>query len=251
MLARLGCHARTVSIVLLVAGATPVLSAQEFAPSSAEATAGDNPLGGPSESPTWKGALADSMRLLVIQHTARITFQAKTRRELGGPFVSDYIRSVHVPKQWSDGDGWLVNNIGHPIQGAAAGFIWIDNERTAPDPAEGFTKTYWDSRYRAAIWAAVYSFQFEFGPLSEASVGNVGLRPNTTGWTDHLMTPVGGLGVMFLEDMADRYLIRKIEAKTTNPYWRGLARVALNPSHALSNAAQGRAPWAPRIERYR
>jgi len=250
MLARLGCHARTVSIVLLVAGATPVLFAQEFTAAS-ETTDADNPIGGPSDSPTWKGALADSLRLLMIEHTARITFQAKTRRELPGPFFADYRSSLKMPSTWNDGDGWLVNYVGHPIHGAAAGFIWVDNERSAPDPAAGFSKPYWDSRTRAAIFAAAYSLQFEFGLLSEASVGNVGMRSNTTGWVDHVVTPAGAFGVMILEDMADRYLIRKVEAKTTNPYWRGLARVALNPSRALSNAAQGRAPWAPRIERYR
>ena len=46
----------------------------------------------------------------------------------------------------------------------------------------------------------MYSFQFEFGPLSEASIGNVGLRPNTTGWVDHVITPVGALGFMVAED---------------------------------------------------
>lgn len=42
--------------------------------------------------------------------------------------------------------------------------------------------------------------QFEFGPFSEASIGNVGLRPNTTGWVDHVVTPAGALGIMIAED---------------------------------------------------
>ena len=86
--------------------------------------------------------------------------------------------------------------------------------------------------------------QFEFGPLSEASIGNVGLRPNTTGWVDHVVTPAGALGFMVAEDALDRYLILRIESWTGNRLLRALARMALNPSRTLSNTAQGRAPWA-------
>ena len=193
---------------------------------------------------TLKGAIADSLRLLLIEHSTRIAFQEKTRQELGGPFFSDYVRSVKIPKTWEDGDSWGVNYIGHPIHGAAAGFIWLDHEDGAHDPRIGFSKEYWGSRGRATAWAAVYSYQFEFGPLSEASIGNVGLRPNTTGWVDHVVTPAGALGFMVAEDALDRYLIVRIESWTGNRFLRAAARMALNPSRTMSNAAQGRAPWA-------
>jgi hypothetical protein len=80
--------------------------------------------------------------------------------------------------------------------------------------------------------------------LSEASIGNVGLRPNTTGWVDHVVTPAGALGFMVAEDALDRYLIARIKSRTRNGFLRALARMALNPSRTLSNAAQGRAPWS-------
>jgi hypothetical protein len=193
---------------------------------------------------TLKGAIADSFRLLAIEHTARVAFQQKTRRELGGPFFPDYLRSVKVPHGWNDGDGWGVNYVGHPIHGAASGFIWLDHEDGAHDPKLGFSKEYWASRGRATAWAAVYSLQFEFGLLSEASIGNVGMHPNTTGWVDHVVTPAGALAFMVLEDAADRYLITKIESWTKNKLIRATARVALNPSRSLSNAAQGRSLWS-------
>ena len=92
--------------------------------------------------------------------------------------------------------------------------------------------------------AAVYSMQFEFGPMSEASIGNIGLRPN-----DRLggspCNAGGALGFMVAEDALDRYLIVRIESWTGNRLLRALARMALNPSRTLSNTAQGRAPWAP------
>ena len=192
---------------------------------------------------TWKGAIADSFRLLLLEHATRIAFQPKTRRELRGPFFRDYVRSVRMPGTWHDGDGWAVNYIGHPIHGAAAGFIWLDHEDGSHDPALGFSSAYWASRGRAVAWAAAYSMQFEFGLLSEASIGNVGLRPNTTGWVDHVVTPVGALGFMVAEDVLDRWLVRRIESWTHNRLLLALARVALNPSRTMSNTAQGRMPW--------
>lgn len=197
----------------------------------------------PPGPPTWRGAVTDSLRLLMIEHSTRIAFQEKTRRELGGPFFADYRRSVKVPGTWGDGDGWMVNYVGHPIHGAAAGFIWLDHEDGAHDPSLGFSREYWSSRGRALAWAASYSLQFEFGPMSEASIGNVGLRENTTGWVDHVVTPVGALGFMVAEDAVDRYFVTRIERWTQNRILRAAARIGLNPSRTLSNVAQGRWPW--------
>jgi hypothetical protein len=192
---------------------------------------------------TWKGAFEDSLRLLMIEHTTRIAFQEKTRRELGGPFFRDYVRSVKIPDTWNDGDSWAVNYVGHPIHGAASGFIWLDHEVGAHDPSLRFSRRYWASRGRATAWAAVYSLQFEFGPLSEASIGNVGMRPGTTGWVDHVVTPIGALGIMVVEDAVDRFLIERIERWTGNHVLRTASRIVLNPSRTLSNAAQGKMPW--------
>src|SRR5215204_3517534 len=63
---------------------------------------------------TWKGAFTDSLRLLLLEHTTRVAFQDKTRRELAGPFLSNYFRSIRMPKTWEDGDSWRVNYVGHP-----------------------------------------------------------------------------------------------------------------------------------------
>lgn len=69
---------------------------------------------------TWKGAIADSLRLLLLEHTTRVAFQHKTRRELDGPFFGDYVRSLKIPDTWGDGDSWAINYVGHPIHGAAS-----------------------------------------------------------------------------------------------------------------------------------
>lgn len=197
----------------------------------------------PRTSSTWRGALEDSLRLLLIEHGTRVAFQQKTRVELSGPFLKDYVRSARMPKTWEDGDSWAVNYVGHPIHGAASGYIWLDHEDGAHDPDLGWSTEYWASRGRAFAWAAGYSLQFEFGPLSEASIGNVGLRPDTTGWVDHVVTPVGALAFMVGEDALDRYFIKWFEKRTGNRVWRASIRMLFNPSRTLSNTAQGRTPW--------
>jgi hypothetical protein len=188
------------------------------------------------------GAFADSLKLLLIEHGIRVALQEKTRRELDGPFWSDYRRSVRIPHQWEDSDAWWVNYIGHPIHGAAAGYIWLDHESGAPNEI-GLSKHYWGSRGRAAAWTAVYSLQFEFGPLSEASIGNVGLRSETTGWVDHVVTPIGAFGLVVAEDALDRFLVKWIEARVTNRVWRASLRLIFNPARTFANAASGRLPW--------
>jgi hypothetical protein len=196
-----------------------------------------------NQSPAWAGALKDTLSLLVVENTARALFEAETRRELGGNFFGDYVRSVRFPRHWGDSDGLAINDIGHPLNGAAAGFIWIDHDPHAPSDFVN-TKSYWISRLKATGWAAGYSLQFEVGPLlSEAAIGNVGMRPETTGWTDHILTPIGGLGMIVGQDVLDRYVVMWIEEHTRNPYIRAAARMALNPSRMLSNGVSGRVPW--------
>jgi hypothetical protein len=235
--------ARTAALTALVFTASPMPGLAQSSTISSDAQPHDASELARAPS-TLKGAIVDSFRLLILEHSTRIAFQQKTRRELGGPFFRDYVRSLRIPDTWEDGDSWGVNYVGHPIHGAASGFIWLDHEDGAHDPDLGFSKEYWTSRARATAWAAVYSFQFEFGPFSEASIGNVGLRPNTTGWVDHVVTPAGALAFMVAEDALDRYFVVKIESWTGNRLLRALARMVLNPSRTLSNTAQGRAPWS-------
>ena len=188
------------------------------------------------------GVFVDSLALLGIEHGIRLAFQPGTRRELGGNFWRDYRRSVRVPTAWEDTDSWLVNYIGHPIHGAAAGYLWLEHDPSAPITIE-FDNRYWASRGRAAAFAAAYSLQFEIGPISEASLGNVGLRPETTGWVDYVVTPTGAFGLVIAEDLLDKFLVEWIERHTRNRVWRASLRLIFNPTRAMSNSAAGHLPW--------
>lgn len=190
----------------------------------------------------WGPALTQSGFFLAIQHGFRIATEPGTRADLKGPFLRDYGRAVKGLSGWGDGDPFIVNYVGHPFAGAIAGFIQVQN-----DPqyrrAEFASDLYWRSRFRAMGFAAVYSAQFELGPASEASLGNVGLQPGTAGWCDLVTTPVGGFGVMLAEDALDRYLVRPLERKTGNRVLRLVLRGALNPNRTFANAMRLRAPW--------
>ena len=221
-----------VALLALLTGAVP-LAAQSVTP---KVTVQDN------EGVDVLGAFADSFKLLLIEHSIRIAGQEKTRRELSGPFWDDYRRSLRVPQQWDDSDAWWVNYIGHPIHGASAGYIWLDHDPRAPVEI-GLGTRYWVTRAQSAAWTALYSLQFEFGPLSEASIGNVGMQPENTGWVDHVVTPVGAFGLIVAEDALDRFLVKWIEARTSNRVARASLRLIFNPARTLSNAASGHLPW--------
>jgi hypothetical protein len=188
------------------------------------------------------GTFIDSLKLLTIEHGLRIGLQQKTREALRGNFWRDYQRSLRVPRQWEDGDPWLVNYIGHPLHGASAGYIWLEHAGER-HPDISLSRSYWASRAQAAAWAAVYSVQFEFGPLSEASIGNVGLREETTGWVDHVTTPAGAFALMVGEDALDRFFVRWVESHTPNRFFRAALRMTFNPSRTFSNATTGHLPW--------
>jgi hypothetical protein len=193
--------------------------------------------------PAWHGALADSLRLLALEHGIRIAFQEKTRVELRGPFVRDYLRSIHGPRTWEDGDNWIVNYLGHPIHGAAATRVWLDHSVKGGRLELSLSPSYWASRGRAAAFGAIYSIQFEFGPVSEASIGNVGMRPGTTGWVDHVVTPAGAFALTVAEDALDRYFVRFVERHTASSFLRASVRMLFSPSWTMANLAEGRAPW--------
>ncbi|MBI5084640.1 MAG: hypothetical protein HZB13_08590 [Acidobacteria bacterium] len=145
---------------------------------------------------------------------------------------------------WADGDPFYVNYVGHPMQGAAAGFIWVQNDHSYRRAEFGRNPIYWKSRLRAAAYSAAYSMQFEVGPLSEASIGKIQSQYPQQGYVDHVITPVVGTGWMLVEDALDQYVIKRIERKVSNPVVRVMARGWLNPSRSFANMMRLQVPWA-------
>lgn len=201
------------------------------------------PEAAPPTGTSWKRVTSDSTRFLSFQHTYRVAFQAKTRRFLGGPFFGDYGSSLKGIGGWEDGDNVYTNYLLHPLQGAASGFIYLANDPRTAELEFGKSGSYWRSRLKALGFAALYSTQFELGPISEASIGNVGKTKGTMGLVDLVITPVGGFGWIVAEDVIDRFVIRGIEKKWKRKGLIRFLRVALNPARSFANVMRLKLPW--------
>jgi hypothetical protein len=192
----------------------------------------------------WGNLTVASINFLGVQHAFRLGTEQGTRDALDGPFLQGYLNAVGNLHGWADGDEFYVNYVGHPMEGAVSGFIWIHNDRRFRAAEIGKNSLYWESRMRAAAFSYLYSVQFEIGPVSEASIGKIqGLYPQQ-GFVDHIVTPVIGTGWILAEDTVDKYLITQFERRVQNPYLQSIVRGALNPSRSFANAMELRTPWS-------
>jgi hypothetical protein len=188
----------------------------------------------------WKSALLQSAFFLTLQHAFRFT-ESRTRAELKGPFFREYFESVRSIHGWDDGNKYFTNYVSHPAMGSTAGFIQIQNDPRYRAVEFG-QPGYWRSRGKATAWAAGYSVMFEIGLASEASLGNVGTKLGRAGWVDLVVTPLGGFGLMALEDSLDRYVVKRIE-RSGNRWYRGISRSLLTPTRGLASMLRLRPPW--------
>ncbi len=189
----------------------------------------------------WGPAMAQSMLLLGIQHGYALGFQEKTRQALrDGNFFGDYWRSLKGLRGWDDGNRFFTNYIAHPMQGGLTGFIYIQNHpRTRTQLFEN-TNEYWKYRFYAFIWSTAWSTQFELGPISQSTIGNVGMYGGM-GMVDLVITPTVGTAWLVGEEMIDRYWIRSLEQNGF--FARVSSRMFLNPMRTIANLLRFREPW--------
>ncbi|MEO5937289.1 MAG: hypothetical protein ABIP81_08750 [Terriglobales bacterium] len=192
-----------------------------------------------------------SVRFLAIQHAGNMPTYRGT---LKGPFFGDWFRSVKSYRytRWSDDDPFIVNYIGHPMMGAVTGRIQIQNDPRGISLEFGKSKAYWKSRAKALGFSAVYAAQWELGPLSETSIGNLGSfqyysehsgkLTNGTGAVDLVMTPVAGTAWLIGEDVIDKYAIRRLERVSNKKLWL-LGISVLNPTRSVGNMLRMKTPW--------
>jgi hypothetical protein len=233
------------------AGALPARSLDQHLSSQAlpsrmqdQHTPGDRP----KQSFHWKNAVRQSMIFLGIQQGFRLATEGSTRAYVKGRFFKNYFKTLKSLRGWNDGDPFIVNYIGHPMMGAVTGFIQIRNDPKGIGEEVSGKGSYWRSRLKAFAWSFVYSTQFEVGPVSEASIGNVGLRPyghakHPMAYVDIVVTPILGTGWLIGEDLLDRYLIRRLEGRINNRLAQIVIRGTLNPGRSFSNIIQGESPW--------
>jgi len=190
----------------------------------------------------WLTAIKQSLLFLGVQHGYAMT-QPKTRRDLKGPFFKDYVRSVKSLHGWEDGGRFFTNYVAHPMQGSLLGFIQIQNDPNGMNLSYDNSNAYWRSRLKALAWSAAWSTQFEIGPVSQASIGNVGLHGKQT-YVDLVVTPIGGFGLLVLEDFLDKHIISMIERRNSrNFYLKVASRTFLNPTRSVANLLRFKTPW--------
>jgi hypothetical protein len=197
----------------------------------------------PSFRVEWKPLIRHSLFYLDVMHSFRIATEAGTREGMRNSVVGGYFKALGAMHGWSDGDGYYENYLGHPIEGAVSGYIWIHHDPRYRYVQFGASRDYWMSRLRAYAFAWAFSEQFEIGPISEASIGQIQRYCCAYGFVDHVITPNGGLVWMVAGDALDRYVTVPLENRTHNTALRILARLGLNPPQSFANLMMFQYPW--------
>lgn len=199
----------------------------------------DDPASPPLEKFHWKSAIYQSLIAQGFQHGYALVIQDKTRRALKGPFFREYWASIKGIRGWDDGNRFFTNYIAHPMQGGMTGFIYLQNHERLKKQTFNESAQYWKDRARAMLWSAAWSTNWEIGPISQASIGNVGYYGKGS-YVDFVITPTVGTAWMIAEEALDRYLIRHAEK---NLAARIVIRTALNPMRSVANLLRFKKPW--------
>ncbi len=197
-----------------------------------------------AEGQRWGRTILELFYFNMVGHAVRM-LQEPVRKELAGPFLKDWFRSarpIFADPHWDDDGPFSINYIGHPMSGAAYGMIQRQNNGRARDAIVG-SPEYWRNVPKAMGVAALASLQYEIGPLSEASLGNIGLEPQKQGYIDLVVTPLLGTAWMIGEDAFDRYVTRKLEKSIRNKVARAAIRIATDLPRTMANATSRRALW--------
>lgn len=249
------------------AGFTHTWNLDEIAKRRSDMQFTEPPLSEDHQKYNWKGLLIQSFAFNAIENTFRV-LDDDTLRSLtvNKPFWHDYIASIKQfnMRRWSDGDDFLVNYVGHPMQGGVSAYIAIQNSPTQ-SRIRWNEPGYWDSRWKAFWWATTYSTHSEISPIGEAGLGSEGgytydvkcilhcnatthppsgKSTNNTGWVDFVVTPTVGMLWVFAEDFIDKDVSDRIaDHAGPDAVYPKIIRGALNPTRTFANALRGRKPW--------
>jgi hypothetical protein len=246
---------------------------QRFTPPSVNLSAREAPITDPAApgygapgTYQWSSLLAQSLFFNVVENTFRAADDDQIRHMLANkPFWHDWLASTKQfnMRRWNDGDDFVVNYVGHPMQGAVTGFIEIQNDPVGRDLEIGSDPAYWHSRFMAFLWALAYSTNSEISPIGEAGIGNeggwtypvnckspcagwspkTGKSTNNTGWVDFIITPTVGEMWLLAEDALDRFVGDKVQGDNQSNLGAAFLRGALNPARSMANAMRLQAPW--------
>jgi hypothetical protein len=213
----------------------------------------------------WRGLIAQSFFFNAVESSFRLASDDQIRYLVAKkPFWHDYVASMKQfnMRRWNDGDEFLVNYVGHPMQGSISAYIEIQNSPIDRELEISATRAYWMSRFKGFLWATAFSTHSEISPLGEAGIGNEGgwtypincHRPcanwkpgthytNNTGWVDFIITPTVGILWVFAEDALDRYVSDRVQGTDQVRIFPKIFRGSINPSRSFANAMRLKKPW--------
>ncbi len=184
----------------------------------------------------WRPVLSESLLFLTAQHLTRLT-EGRTSARLGGPFVNDWFDSVRSLNRFNDGGRIATNWVAHPMMGSVTTHILGQNDPEYLENRIGSGDRYWRAKGKQFIFATVYSIQFEIGPLSESSLGNIH-QASIDLWLTSTLGTVWSVG----EDLAAQFVLRRLRA--THPKWANTLTIFLNPTRSFANLLAFKRPWA-------
>jgi hypothetical protein len=184
----------------------------------------------------WGPVLRESMLFLTAQHLTRFT-EDRTVRELGGPFLNDWFDSVQSMDRFGDGGHTFTNWLAHPGMGSVTAHILGQNDPDYMKNKVGSGDRYWRAKGKQLIFATAYSVQFEIGPVSESSLGNIHQAA-----IDLVLTPTLGTMLSVGEDLVAQHVLLPMRAK--HRITANTLTVLLNPTRSFANVLAFKKPWA-------
>ena len=260
---------RKLSVVLFNVWWISVAAAQPAARLPGEAVSGSNayrpaparPEAKHSTGIHWGPLLREWWLNLAMEHTERILQESKTRDQLSGPFFRGWIDTVSMYRfdRWDDNDKFATSYLGHPTQGAIVAAIFWQND----DHVRFSDQDFHSSAYRKALlqtfaFVTVDAVQWKLGPLSEASIGHVGLPARwwdrdckalgipcfpRTGVNDLVLNEVGGTAMTIGFQWLDKHVQKRIERGSQSRALIDTTRILMNPPQAVANLVRFRRPW--------
>lgn len=203
----------------------------------------------------WGAATGQALEWLTIQSVGNLAMNKWVRLAFfHGHWFQNWMRAVERFRfnRWNDDDTFICDYIGHPIMGAVINYTFIQNDPAGRGLEFAMSRPYWKSRMKAMAWSAFWSAEWKLGPISEASIGAQGSYyyydtdakkvTNGTGLVDFFVTPVGGTAWQMGEDAIDRYIVERVERRSTRPLVL-FAVSWLTPARAAANLIRFKAPW--------
>jgi hypothetical protein len=214
----------------------------------------------------WKASTLQSFEFTMFNHVWRAAWDPSLRYQLAHkPFYHDWFASYggYNLHRWGDGDDFVVNYVGHPLQGAVTSRNYLINDPRSHVQISK-NRNYWVPLAWSTLWSAVWQVQWKVGPFSETSFGNAGgweyvpgcgtdlaclhnpkyPKPptNNTGLTDWISTPLIGDAWVLAEDTLDRFVVVPI-ARNHRILGGRILRACLEPSRDFAAVFAGKLVW--------